>query len=90
MPMMADMLGRMPTNAEVEAYLAKLNAAEKADPTVTTYRYQRDGDISATVEQSDVDAQAIAQRAIKKENPEEYRAMQSVNYFNALLDMIGG
>jgi hypothetical protein len=87
--MMSQMLDRMPTNSEVEAYAAKLNAKEKADPTVTTYTYQRDGDTSVTTEQTDVDAQLIAERAIKKGNPKEYEAMQSVKYYNALLDMLG-
>lgn len=88
--MMSQMLGRMPSNSEVDDYLNKLNAAERADPAVTTYNYQRDGDVTQTTEQSDVDPIHIAESDIKKGNPREYRAMQETNYFNALLDMIGG
>jgi hypothetical protein len=88
--MMAEMLGRAPSPGEVEEYVSRLNTAESNDPTVTTYTYQRDGDVSTEVEQTDVDAATIAERYAKKENPEEYREYQALNYYNALAAMMGG
>jgi hypothetical protein len=88
--MMAQMLGRAPTEAEVNDYLDRLNEREKADPTVVTTTYQRDGDSSRTTEATDVDPIALAENRIKNQNPKEYEAQQRLNYYNGILELMGG
>lgn len=87
--MMTQMLGRAPTEAEVNDYLGRLNDKEEADPTVRTTTFERDGDSSTTTDTTDVDPVLIGERLIKKENPKEYRANQELEYYNAMLSMMG-
>ena len=88
--MMTQMLGRAPSEGEVDDYLATLNAREEADPTIRTTTYTRSGDSSTVTEASDVDPALIAERQIKGDNPKEYEANQRLRYYNAMLSMLGG
>jgi hypothetical protein len=87
--MMTAMLGRAPTEAEVDSYLNRLNAKEEADPTVRTTTYTRSGDSSTVTEATDVDPVLIGERQIKNMNPKEYKEYQQLNYYNAMLQMMG-
>jgi len=88
--MMTDMNGRAPTEAEVDQFLSKLNSQEAADPTVTTYTYQRDGDMTTTTDPSNVDPALIAERQVKNQNPKEYEAYQRLKYYESMLSLLGG
>lgn len=88
--MMANMLGRMPSEAEVNDYLDRLNGAERNNPAVTTTTYTRSGDSSTVREESDVDPTRIAEREVKGNNPKEYEAYQRLGFYNVMLSMMDG
>jgi hypothetical protein len=88
--MMTEALGRAPKESEVNAYVDRLNAKEKADPSIRTTTYTRDGDSSSVTEETDVDPALIAERQIKRENPKQYQEYQELNYYNAMLQLMGG
>lgn len=97
--MLQQELGRDPTQAEYEDFLATLHAAERADPTVTTqtsrYVLDRNDNLrlasQKTVTDQGIGAEGLAQVALEKaqSNPQwaEYQAVGT--YFPALLSALG-
>lgn len=97
--MLQQELGRDPTQAEYEDFLATLHAAERADPTVTTTtsRYVLDKNDQLrlksqnTSTQQGIGAEGLAQLALEKAQSDpqwaEYQAVGT--YFPALLSALG-
>lgn len=90
---MQNFLGRDPTNAEANAYISALNAAQKANP-VTTSRVQHfseAGDLEGTDTYTvgGVDEESLAIKAAKE--TEEYASVQAATtYMSALRSMVYG
>lgn len=94
-------LGRAPTSKEVAQYKSTLNAAEKANPQVTTTVSQLTpnmdtgavdiGDQSQTTS-GGLDAAAEQQMVLNnaQQSPEFAKYQAGTTYFNALMQMIGG
>lgn len=92
--MMSAGLGRMPTSVEVDRFQARLNAAQSANPTVTTRTGADDGTTStvSNIQTGGIDPQGFAQDEVISTDPEsEYgRYQQATTYTNALLAAIRG
>lgn len=87
-------LGRAPTPAERNAFVAALNAAEEANPVVTktTYRLNPESDTydSDTRTTGGVDPAGFLQTYAEKHNQKEYGAYQAATtYMNAFMQAIG-
>lgn len=87
-------LGRAPTDAEKHSFLAALNAAQRANPTVTKTQYDLDAKsgqyaTSATTT-GGVNAGQFADDYTKKNNQGEYGAYQAATtYFDAMMSALG-
>lgn len=88
-------LGRDPTAAEKNAFLASLHEHERANPTVTRSKYKLDpvtGQYSLVSQKHEggTNPQAFAQEYGEDFDPEEAGAYQaSTTFFNALLGALG-
>lgn len=87
-------LGRDPSAAEQQAFLASLHAAEREDPTVRTSHYKLNpgtGQYETTSQttKGGVDPSAYASDYSGKHNQKEYGAYQAAaTYFPALMDAV--
>jgi hypothetical protein len=88
-------LGREPTDAEKHSFLAALNAAQRANPSVTKSTYTLDpktGGYDTTVGETTggVDPAQVADDFTMKNNKTEYGAYQAATtYFNAMMGALG-
>lgn len=85
------LLGRDPTQSEVNTLLNSLNAAERANPTTSTTVTQASGDSTTTTSGgvSDATRAMQAQDQLKKSN--EYGAYQAATtYYNDMISVIRG
>jgi len=88
-----DALGRNPTAAERQGFIAALNAAERANPTITrtTYTKQSSGQYAtSSVTTGGVQPVSFAQDWVARQNPGEIGAYQAATtYMGALLQALG-
>jgi hypothetical protein len=90
-----DRLGRDPTPAEHQAFLAALHQAEREDPTVRKTKYKLDAatgqyQTESQTTQGGLDAQAYAQDYGHEHNQREAGAYQAAaTFFPALMQAIG-
>lgn len=90
-----DRLGRDPSAAEQQAFIAALNAAERENPTVRTTQYRLNPEtqqyqMASQTTASGLDPQAYLDEYAEEHNQKEYGAYQAATtYFNALLQAIG-
>lgn len=88
-------LGRAPTDAEKHSFLAALNAAQRANPTVTSTKYTLDpktGGYNTTTGTTSggVNAAEVADEFTKGNNKSEYGAYQAATtYFDAMMSALG-
>lgn len=88
-------LGRAPTDAEKHGFLAALNAAQRANPTVTKTQYTLDektGGYNTTTGETTggVNAGQFADDFTMKNNKSEYGANQAATtYFDAMMGAMG-
>lgn len=90
-----DRLGRDPSAAEQQAFIAALNAAERENPTIRTSKYKLNPEtqqyqmVSQTTA-GGLDPSAYLDEYAEGHNQKEYGAYQAATtYFNALLQAIG-
>jgi hypothetical protein len=88
-----DRLGREPSAAERQAFIGALNAAEEANPTITstTYKLTKSGAYdTSTRTTGGVTAQGFLADYTERHNQKEYGAYQAATtYMNALMQAIG-
>lgn len=85
------LLGRDPTQSEINTLLNSLNAAERANPTVSTTTTQVDGNSSTTTTGGVTDATRAMQAQDQFKNSNEYGAFQAATtYYNDMISVIRG
>lgn len=85
------LLGRDPTQAEVSTLLNSLNAAERANPTVTTTVTQPGGDSTSTTTGGLSEAARAMQAQEQLKASKEYGAYQAATtYYNDMISVIRG
>lgn len=88
-------LGRAPTDAEKQSFLAALNAKQRANPSVTSTQYTLDaktGGYNTTVGETSggVNAGQYADDFATNNNKKEYGAYQAATtYFDAMMSALG-
>lgn len=89
--MMAQQLGRRPTQVEIDDFQGSLNEAQRNNPTVTTRTQQANGDSSSTTT-GGMDESEFAYDAVVSDDPDsEYgKYTQATQYYNAFLSAIRG
>lgn len=92
---LTDSLGRAPTPAEQQAYMAALHASEAANPTITKTSYTPNAtgtayDTSSTQTGTPIDPGAYTSDYAKGHNKVEHASYQaSTTYMNALMGALG-
>lgn len=92
---LTDSLGRAPTPAEQQAYMAALHAAEAAHPTITKTNYTPNStgtayDTTSTNLSQQIDPNAYTSDYAKGHNQVEHASYQaSTTYMNALMGALG-
>lgn len=85
------LLGRDPTQTEVNTLLNSLNAAERANPTVSTTVTQAAGDSSTTTGGGVTDAERAMAAQEQLKSSREYGAYQAATtYYNDMISVIRG
>jgi hypothetical protein len=91
---LADALGRAPSNEELSAYMAKLNAAENKSPTKTITNYVKSGSTSTATSRttpSTVDPAAMAREFASEVNGgTELMDNKANSYLDGLMRMLIG
>jgi len=91
---LADALGRAPSNEELSAYMAKLNAAENKSPTKTITNYVKSGSTSTATSRttpSTVDPEAMAREFASEVNGgTELMDNKANSYLDGLMRMLIG
>lgn len=85
------LLGRDPTQTEINTLLNSLNAAERANPTTTTTVTQPSGDSTSTTTGGVSDAARAMQAQDQLKKSKEYGAFQAATtYYNDMISVIRG
>ena len=91
---LADALGRAPSDSELQQYMARLNGAEAKSPTRTITNYVRSGSTTTSTSRtkpSDVDPEAMAREfATEINGGEEFYDMQANGYLDRLMQRLIG
>lgn len=91
----ANEIGRAPTEAEVREFVRRANSAFRADPTVitqvtTTDPITRESTTEITENETNVDPEGLALSFTEEDLPEEERyEYQASRYFDAIMSAIG-
>jgi hypothetical protein len=86
---LSQMLGRGPSESEIDDYLAQVNAAQRAKPTITTTRYNAAGDRSSSTTSGGVNPQAFAEDFVHRELGDEESDYQVISqYMPALFNAL--
>lgn len=89
-----DALGRPPSDSELSQYMARLNAAERKDPTRTVTNYVRSGSTTKSTSRTnpgDVDPEAMAREfALEIGGGDEMMAYQATSYLDRLMQSLMG
>ena len=91
---LADALGRAPTDSELAQFMAKLNDAESKSPTKTITRYINGGGTRTSISRStpsDVDPEQMAEEFAQGiDGGKPYEANKRDSYISGLLKSLGG
>jgi hypothetical protein len=91
---LAEAIGRAPSQSELRQFMAMLNAAENKSPTRTVTNYVRgDGTMTSTsrTTPSDVDPEAMAEKFAQQiGGGSEFGAFQTNQYLDGLMQMLMG